>query len=252
MEHWSCFHSYAKQKTACIRMQKTWRCYIEGKRYDAQKMAVEVLQTNIRMAGPHGYLGKVKRYLVTAQAAVRRFLANRKVKEMLGERFLLVGNQLVSLWDASSTSWLRRAIFLGTFHNISVHNLLALQEEGKRLATEEHETKQQLLLERKGIYNKLRIYKPPMGVNELYIKWNVDPTGKKRKHQLLHKLLSNGTNYEQVLASSEVLLGILGIQRECETNGNSHAFGLKEFDRHVNTTSKKVVESAQASKCIIM
>jgi len=251
---WDCRRAFCRQKRSAVCVQKNWRCKLESNRYRATKKAAEVFQTNMRMAAPHNYFVRLQISLVTAQAAVRRYLAIKRVKEMLANRFQTVRNQLLQLWDNANSSWLRRALFLSTFQNISIRNLLLYVEEGKRLlADERNDTKKELTTEEKGLYNKLKAYKPEYGINELFIKWKVDPTGKKRKHRLLKKFFINGTVYEDAKASSDLILAILGMERACEESSITKPFGMKEFNVFVNTTKKSVAESANSSqKCTVL
>ena len=104
-------------------------------------------------------------------------------------------------------------------------------------------------METKNFYKLLRNYHPEGGINQVYVKWGVDVSGKKRKQKLLSKMYTNNDEYDTCVEYADLLTNVGGIHKACEENANtSKKFKLKEFDEFMKTATQSVNEKAKVSK----
>jgi len=191
--------------------------------YVALAKASVTLQTNIRIALLAGNYRAYKNKVVLAQSVVRRHRVKKRIESMLAAQFDEVRMRLLRLWDANLVPKLYRSVFLLVYNSVTISNLFILLEEEKKLSPPNGEASGTPALsplssplptqerafreEQKVIYELLRGYNPPEGggINQLYITWGVDSTGKQRKLHFCEKLFANPTSWQDSRQSAELL-----------------------------------------------
>lgn len=109
--------------------------------------------------------------------------------------------------------------------------------------------------EQKVIYELLRDYNPEGGINQLYITWGVDSTGKRRKHHFIEKLFVHPSNLQESKNSAEQVCKIAGIYGKCEEYATqSKKLSHKDFDLFVSDTQQKMAATAKSRRrmCVLL
>jgi hypothetical protein len=195
----------------------------------------------IRKAQVAGKYNLYKRKVVITQSVVRRHLVKKQVAVMLSSQFEEIRMKLLRLWDLHHVPKLYRAVFMLVYNSVTVSfffyfyvhcgnyvdpyqisNLFILLEEEKRLSSSAEHSSPPAMQEKvyreeqQFIYELLRGYNPEGGINQLYITWGVDSTGKKRKLHFCEKLFANPTSWQDSFTSAELLCKMATVFSLCE------------------------------------
>lgn len=86
-----------------------------------------------------------------------------------------------------------------------------------------------LVSEQKYLYHMLNSYQPEGGINQMYIKWNIDSTGRKRKQQLCEVLFAHPKDLKQSMESAELVCRLVGVYQACEEGARKTKYTHKTF-----------------------
>jgi len=195
---------------------------------------------------------------VLAQSIVRRHRVKKQVATMLASQFIDTQTRLLGLWDTHFTPKLHRSVFLHVYNSVTIFNLFILLEEEKQFSSTPGSSSstqlpdKQYREEQKALYDLLRDYAPEGGINQLYIKWGVDSTGKKRKQHFCDKLFAHPTNVEECKDSAELLCRVIGILPQCEELSRKK-MTRKEFNDFIAVNHQKMLATAHNKRsCVLL
>ncbi len=118
------------------------------------------------------------------------------------------------------------------------------------LPQKEQKREKQYREEQKYMYNMLHDFAPEGGINQLFIKWGVDSTGKKRKQQFCERLFAHPSNFQESIDSAEIISKMTGVYSKCVENGKRMT--RKEFDEFVAAGHQKMVASSKRGGCCLL
>jgi hypothetical protein len=138
-----------------------------------------------------------------------------------------------------------------------ISNLFVLLEAEKQLqslgdpsALQNSKHHKDLLTEQRYLYQVLNSYHPEGGINQVYVKWNIDSTGRKRKQQICEALFAHPNNLKESLESAELVCKLVGVYKACEEAVCKTKFTHKAFLDEVERAQVQLANNKRG--CVLL
>eukprot|EP00026_Physarum_polycephalum_P001980 Phypoly_transcript_01984.p1 GENE.Phypoly_transcript_01984~~Phypoly_transcript_01984.p1 ORF type:complete len:956 (+),score=127.35 Phypoly_transcript_01984:107-2974(+) len=254
-----CRRQFIHMQLAATVLQSSLRKHGVVNYFLATRSAIIVLQTDMRRAWGVRSFQQYKQCVVRVQSVVRRHQAMVRVgREHLG-LFDDVRCRVLQRWNQLHTSKLHRAMFLVSFRSVTIANLLMLLEEEKALDSSAgasqaptKQCKELLAAEQKYLYHMLNSFQPEGGINQVYVKWNVDSTGRKRKQHLCEVLFSHPNNLQESIECAELVCHLVGVYQVCANTVHKTKFTHKMFLDQVEHTRVQLMSNVNKRSCVLL
>jgi len=260
-----CRIQFLQQQQAATLFQTLYRAGYESQKYSTLQESTVVLQTYLRRAKPRAYFVGLKKYLVLAQSVVRRHLVKHQIRVLLSARFVEIQKDILRLWDKESVSLLRRSAFLLIFSAMTISNFAIHLEELKRLQKPEGESSSsttkhkannnnnKVALESEYFHTLLGNYHPAGGINQVYVRWGVDATGKNRKRVLVQQMFAKGNSSDDEYIKlcvdwADLVMSLVGARKACDERAHAKKFTMKDFDQFIEECEYDVRGKAVGNK----
>jgi len=254
------FSAHVQLVRAAIVLQSYLRRHGSMFNHHALREASILIQTNLRRALQANKYRDTKSKVVRCQAVVRGHRARVQVGQQLQGQFNEVRCRLLAVWDSLLVPKLHRAMFLVACRVVTISNLFVLLEDEKhmRILGDSAGTSQipknqtDLLAEQQYLYQMLNSFQPEGGINQMYIKWNIDSTGRTRKQQICEALFAHPGDLKESLESAELVCRIVGVYHTCMEVGHKVKLTHRGLIGEVERASVQLANVNNGRGCCVL